>query len=278
MSDTENENMESENLAYLENGEEVEVLQRTEHGIIVCRLYDRDPDEEPYVGDPEIIEAVFDAPPVERRDKHILELEERERELNAAIQEKRRELDSMEPNAKRMEALAAKDAAFGRICDFIEGKMTHYVVSRYGIHEILEAESGGSIPHTDDYGRTEGTKLLTLFGKSGNSLAWRLSQYTDGSGSGFECEPFCSLDDAKARLQEIVNGYGSLSAYHQSRLIEVAEKHGLCIPPGLVQNVAHAEITGAESGVAKVRKELAEAEAKMRETVDKWGLAMKEQP
>lgn len=273
------ENTKIENLAYLENGVEVEVLQRTEHGVIVCRLYSSDSeDEEPYAGDPQLVGRVFDTPPTERKAERVQELEERKLQLLRDVDEKQRELNGLEVGEKRLAALAAKDAALGRVCNFIDGKITHYLLSEWNGYKILEAAADGSLPYLSEYGREEGTKLLTLFGQSGGTFAWKLNRYSDGSGSAITCEPFGSLEAAKARLQEAIDDYGTVSGSDRQRLITAAQEHGLNIPPDLAREVAQGEVAAAQKGVAVRRETLAQTEAELQATKDKWAWALMEEP
>lgn len=262
--------MDTNNLAYLEDGEEVEVLQKTEHGVIVCRIYGSDDEDDPRTGDPFVVSMVYAEPPIGRKAARVKELEDAERQLAASISEKRRELREMESNEKRIKALAAKDAALGRVCDFMEGKITHYIINQYGDYQIMEALPGGGIPYKDDRGRIKGTKLLTLFGKAEGDFAWGLSQYSDGSGSSVLCEPFHSLEAAQARFQQILDGYESMPTYHLAGLVKAAQEHKLNIPPGLARRVAEIAITGAKSGVSEAEKKLAEAKTRLDAVSEQW--------
>ena len=68
--------METEQIAYLKGGEEVEILERTPHGIIVAHRYeDQSNDGEECFGKPYLVESVFDTPPVERKHESIAALE-----------------------------------------------------------------------------------------------------------------------------------------------------------------------------------------------------------
>ena len=264
--------MSEDNLAYLEDGCEIEVLERTKNGVIIRRLYES-ADGEGEAGDPEIVARVFDAPPTERRAKHVKELESQESQLRVSIAEKRKELSDLESNKKRIALLAAQNAALGRVSDFVEGKITHYLMKHWGGYAIVAAEPGGGIPYKDDYGRIEGTKLLTLFGRSVD-FAWGLNRYNDGSGSNYECEPFCSLDEAKAKLQGIVDAYETSPKHFLVGLVNAAQDNRLNVPPGLAQAAAEQELSAAQCGATEAQKKLSEAEARLKAVHEKWAWAV----
>ena len=265
--------MSEDNLAYLEDGCEIEVLERTAHGIIIRRLYESG-DGEGEAGDPEIVARVFDAPPTERRAKHVKDLESQESQLRASIQERRKELVDLDSNKKRIALLAAKNAALGRVCDFMEGKITHYLMKHWSGYAIVAAEPGGGIPDKNDSGRIEGTKLLTLFGKSEGNFSWGLNDYHDGSGDNRECEPFFSLDEAKAKLQGIVDAYETSPKHFLVGLVNAAQGNGLIVPAGLAQAAAQQELSAAEGGAAEAQKKLSEAEARSKAVREKWAWAV----
>jgi hypothetical protein len=257
--------MEVENLAYLVDGEEVEVLQRTEHGVIIRRLYEGD-----HSGDPEVVGQVFDQPLRVRVEARIKELEARETQLEKVVFEKREELRRLEANKARFERLAPLSEALGRVCDFIEGKVTHYVTKSYGDYQIIQAAKGGGIPYYSDYGHAQGTKLLALFGSAEGNFSWGVNQYKDGSGHYIECVPFCGLEAAKAHLQDIINNYVATNDYHHAGLIKAGKEYGLEIPPALTQKVALKAITSARSAVEKAEKALEAARADLAATEEKW--------
>lgn len=262
-------------VAYLQDGEKVEVLLRTEHGVIVRRLYGSD-DREPSAGEPEVVGRVFDTPPIARREKRIEELEERERQIMCSIREKQRELADLESNKKRIEALAAKNAALGRICDFVEGKITHYLLKEWNGYKILEAGNGGGIPDSDRHDYIQSTKLLTLFGKADGNFSWGLNRYKDGSGNDIECEPFGDLHSAKARLQEIVNDYKNQPGHCYDGLVRAAKDYGLAVPHDLARKAAERQLSSARSRVTEAQRGLSEAEKHLSATADKWAWAIEE--
>ena len=246
------------NVPYLIDGQEVEVVEKCSSGFVIRRIYDwRDQVE----SDPEIVEQVFDEPPTERKAQVIKNMEAREAELRESI-------DNLAQRARERAALESQLAklsgygdAMARILDVVERRVTHYVVKpALGAPYIAEADKG-ALPYIDDYKLREGTKLLCLFGKSGGNLNWQVNQYYDGSGIWTEVEPFLSHHAAELRLQELVNAWESGKEYAWDGLIQTAEKHGLTVPGALRDHVAAKKLRIAQERVVSIQSELAKAEA-----------------
>ncbi len=77
-------------IKYLKNGQEVEVVSQFEGGFVVNPVYERD--GEPFCGDPKVVKAVFDSPPMERIHKDVLEMESKKRDLSKQLTELREEV------------------------------------------------------------------------------------------------------------------------------------------------------------------------------------------
>jgi hypothetical protein len=253
-------------IAYLPDGEAVEVVERTSSGVIVRRILGNDEDE--WRGDPEVVPQVFGAPLTERKASVIQELEAREEKLRERISELQRQVREREDAEKRLLRLANHSQAIARLDDLISGRTTHYLIREaYYPMKLVEAVNGG-IPYVEnDYGRTkiDGTKLLVLFGKSGGDLQWMVNQYRDHSGSSWtEVEPFTSREAALSRMQEIVNAYESEKDYKWGQLYSAAVEYDLRIPTGLREAVTKQKVDAAAAEVAGARKKLEIAEAALR--------------
>ena len=252
-------------MAYLLDGTEVEVLERVLSGVVIRREFCPG-DKEPCWGHPEIVPAVFDEPPTEKRLALIDTLERREfdtRERIAALDKKLKEHADV---LQRVAKFSNLGNALDRIEDVINGKVTHYVYrpAYCGVPGIVEAVDGG-FPCTDEYGRREkDTKLLTLFGNAKGNLQWMINDYRDGSGGWCNVELMFSKEAAYARVQKMVDGFECEKPHQQKYLYEAAISLGLTVPPLLASLVKGYAVAEAQSSVAKLKKELAEAEAKLK--------------
>lgn len=76
---------------------------------------------------------------------------------------------------------------------FMEGRINYCVTTEWDI-EIFKIKDFISY---SDYGRTDGIKLLSIFGNTEGDMSWRINQYRDGSGSWREVRFFEKHEDAK---------------------------------------------------------------------------------
>lgn len=107
-----------------------------------------------------------------------------------------------------LDDLARKSVALERIRDFVDGRITHYVVNSTGYVSIV---TGHALPYME--GRSEqGTKLLCLFGKSDGDWSWRINDYKDGSGSWSGVYPCTSMEEAQQKANAAIRSAVSMSA------------------------------------------------------------------
>ena len=250
----------SEKIGYLEDGTEVEILQKTDHGWIVRRIYEYEgagDEYSPACGDPCIVGLVFDKPPTEKIDERIAKLWQAESEIHQRINAARNEERALLANRKRVEELAAQDKALQRVLDFFDGKITHYThISRYGqYHEIIEAH-GGAIPAgPDERGKT---KLIHFFGLADGNYEWGINNWSDGSGSYKTVTPHTSYESAQAQLQEAANAWEPV--HDLDRWLEQIAKYGLATPPGLAEEAAQKRLIAATAKLNKLRADVNAAE------------------
>jgi chorismate mutase len=181
-------------MKYLADGRQVEVVQHLESGFLVQTYYGMfDPESGPYLdsGNLQIVERVFDEPPVAVFHESITELNEeieRLKQTKASLLSECKEVEKAVAEAKakrdRHEQLRLLD-------DFIAGKITHYVEIQYREPRIIEFSEA-----TCDGGRDKKLRLLTLFGNSDGKLDWKLNRYRDGSGHDSTVIPVTSYEEA----------------------------------------------------------------------------------
>ncbi len=256
-------------MPYLVDGEEVEVVEQTSVGVIVRRMFGDD--IEGGLGDPEIVPQVFEKAPTERKAKEIAELEGREEALRERIRALDRQVRDREAAEKRFLQFANQNQALTRISDFLSGRITHYLVRHpFGAIEVQDAVNG-AMPVVSDRGRCDGeTKLLSLFGKSGRDLQWKVNEYYDGSGWWYTVEPFTSRESALARLQEIVNAFEDEKEHLRERLYNAAVKYSLQVPAKLREFISSRELKAAEGTLNEARKKVSDAEQALGSVRAKW--------
>ncbi|MGL5734335.1 MAG: hypothetical protein ACRCYS_05665, partial [Beijerinckiaceae bacterium] len=185
-------------------------------------------------------------------------------------------------NAERLAKLA-KYAALARIEDFLEGRMTHFVMWGQYSREITIKPFDEVMLSKSDSGRLDGdVKLLSLFGtcrshpehgnKDGN-LLWRVNQYRDGSGSWLNAQPCLSEDEAKEVAAKWINGQWdehrgledrAKGAYWLKGSIGSAQAIGLDVPDDIATDFKDFQERQARDAVQKAQEALDIAVAAQR--------------
>lgn len=238
--------------------------------------YDRNGDSTGYPTD-QVIQAdhVYLTPPRHRKHEEIAakeadlaNLRADEKDLRDRLSALRRTL--LEETAASRETMERLKATKGleRLDDFIAGRITHVVMKSYS--EIAIHTFADAFDVTNDYGRKEGLKLLSLFGRSNGDLQWRLSPYSDGSGTYTDVYPFCSLEEAQACVRALcAERWSAYRADPQqpwtlAPWIKAATQAGLTVPPDILDALqahrtaaAKTNVNKAEAALAKARSDLA---------------------
>lgn len=133
---------------------------------------------------------VFRKPPVLKKHEEITRLDkilETKKEEVKKLQATANHLTQQENKYRsRLTTLSTRNEALKRIEDFLDGKITHYAISRstynfcpLGTTWRVLALSDASA--NDEYSKQ--LRLFSLYGKSNGDLTYRLNRYSDGSGS-----------------------------------------------------------------------------------------------
>lgn len=248
---------------------------------------DYDGDQFAYISDlaeAKSVSDIFANPPVPFINADVALATQKLKELNDAIAEASAELRNAEKvNAARIEKLKRYDA-LSRVEDFIDGKMTHFVIRGQYSNSIEVKTFDEAMKCKNDYGRFNGdVKLLSLFGtkknypqsgNASNSLLWRVNQYSDGSGGGWwTVQPCVSEDEAISIaakwLEEIWAEHRSLEdrdarGHWLCTSIESANKIGLAVPDDIAADFESHKMRAAQAAVEKARAELEKALAAQR--------------
>ena len=211
----------------------------------VSRVFDSEPDE-CYAPSIEAAKANLEALNKQALSarNNVMDLQKQEREIAAAI---------------------AKFPELGTAIDFLEGRITHVTITpSYGASKVMEWE--GFLNSKDDWGSSEGMKLLCLFGKDMNGKCrWSANRYYDGSGSWTEIVPHKSGIDAWAYL--MTQFEAELSLWRAGEKQHKAHYRAECFPkeewPADWRE--HVEAVRAKSDaerIAKLKEQIAEIEGK----------------
>lgn len=258
--------------AYLLDGSEVEVIGQLAgmdlSGVVVRRIYGCDGDGEYIDSEPEIVPAVFDSVPSPRMHGDIQQLERIKMELSASIDAMRVQEREIKAALASLDKFSGQLGAIARIADFLEGRITHYLIrGDWGRLSIVAAKKDGGFPYLEDGRAVYGgdTRLLSLFGDAKRNLEWRANQYYDGSGNWITVEPFTSEDAARARFEAIIAKWQDEKEYSWNGLSDAAIKHAIIVPDGLRDALRAIKIKAATGVLDQARIALAAAEKKLQE-------------
>lgn len=242
---------------------------------IVQEIFVSDGNEIPS-GENFVVGSLHEAPAESWKEKRLRELEERydrtRVELERRIEKARQSLSEAETKAKlRASALLAfaknsDDEQLQRLHAFLAGEVTHFFINGYP-PKIISFDDD-TVFDVDRWGgskKIDGIKLVSLVGRSGGNLAYRLSDYRDGSGGSTEVIPCRSYAEAAAEAQKVLDvlaadyvsgtvGYLDLSRWEK---IE-----GIAIPGDAMEKFNAEKRKAANDQIERLKSQIAELEAK----------------
>jgi hypothetical protein len=220
-------------------------------------------------GPTEIVDKIFEKPPVEVVDEEIAaklaELAEIQKRHDKAFME----INTVESIAKARLAKFEKFKGLELLEDFIDRKITHFVwASDENSFDFKIGSFEDAIKNKDRYHSTD-LRLVTLFGRSSGDLQWRVDQYYDGSGGSRQCIWPCRDEQhAKDTIVAIIvdrlneqfehvkpdRPYWFLMAY------EAAIQHGIVPPAEQEAKYRECKAASVAGQIAGARKNLATAQ------------------
>ena len=239
---------------YDHRGREYEYVMKAPHGYGHLVMAVTDDDGEPYYESPETLYQVYTDPPKERIDGEVVKAQAKLDDLKKQILEASGELRGLERDVpKRIEALRQRSAALRRIEECLDDKVTHFVYKEYGPLKIMTVE---------DATKTDGGygKLLTLWGRVGEDMKWRLSQYSDGSGGSTTVIPCLSYEEALEELGKLIAKADIKELYKARNLMQAADNYGLPFPDDIRKVIKDGDIKTAKANVSEQQKILREKE------------------
>lgn len=240
---------------YTAEGRAARVLTTLTDGRKVIELAYDDDGEIGFTGELAIVPRVFDNPPTEVLHKAVADLEAREKKLRESINALQTEcLDAERAHKERIAKLKQYEP-LKFIEEFLDGKLTHYVIVHRYNEEIIRISTPAEEIDTENRWDKK-QKLLSLFGTpSSRDLSWWLESE--------RVYPFTSLEAAQAKAAALLAEVFKLvraQPYRAERVIESARAMNMPVPDDILQIVQEQRRKAAQSSVEEARKKLAEAE------------------
>ena len=214
------------------NGNAFRVKIVLDDGTVIGRWLYEDPETEAEIeGELEVISyPLYDRPPREKKDAELAKLNTEIAKERVKLSLVQRELREAEAAGKERLAKLAQYEQLKRLEDFLDGKITHYVMADWGPPEIvLLAEA--NVEQFDKH-----LRLLCLFGTPGRTLEWKLNRYSNGSGCYDYVFPCCGIEEAKEKLGRIFSDHFAGKSVDNDKVsprrdwIDAAEKAGITVP------------------------------------------------
>lgn len=241
---------------YLPDGTECVFVEKCSAGNVVQRVIVCEDRED--ITDPEIVTSrLFAEEPVEKIGEKIASAKAELAALSKDLQEAGRNRDSSKAELDKLMSDLSVVPTLRRLSDIIAGKVTHYTISYWSGISIVTAEEAH---RNEDYPKD--LKLLSLFGRSGGDMSWRINAYYDGSGSWTTCVPCMSYEEAQVEAQKILDAKLAKNTDMPTDAdIESAKKFGLTIRPDKIEQRRQLNRKHASAAVDAAQKALDEKKA-----------------
>lgn len=224
--------MTEKELKYLANGNAVYLIEELKNGqFLVSDVFlDEYGEETNYntFSGLYAVDYIYDTAPVKLYSKDIVDLNNSISKLKDEERDIKNRISSLNEKEKYVLDKLKNFDKLQYLLDFIDGKITHYVFIRWGNIEIVEYKNSMS-----DY--SHDMKLLSLFGNTKGDIAWRLNQYSDGSGCNTEVIPCLSYEMALEEAQKVVDKFVAEKTNYRKDIIESAKKYNLSIPEEYIE-------------------------------------------
>lgn len=241
--------------------------------------YDDDYYEE--FGPSELVDKIFEKPPVEVIDAEIAAKKTELADLQAKHDKLFTETNMVERTSTERLRKFAKFKGLELLEDFIDKKITHFVFT--SSEHDLDFKIGSfedAIKSPDRYANGADLRLVTLFGRSNGDLQWRADQYYDGSGGSnrhiWPCRDeqhakdtiVAIISDRLAEQFEIVKpdrSYWFLLTY------ETAIKYGIVPTPEQEAKYRELKAASLAGQISGARKNLDTAQAALEKLLQEQG-------
>lgn len=245
------------------DGRRAKFVCRTDEGIVIKFGFYQpgQGDEDEYFDGVDIVSEVFDAAPVEAIEAKVVELEAKAATLRQEILESQKAIRDGERTVKERLAKLAKFDALVNLEAFIDGKITHFVEVGPYDSMVKVLTKGQELHRQDDGSRFDPKemKLMSLFGRTGGALLWKVNDYYDGSGHWHQVYPCASLEEANALAAKIIaEKFETLPIDRPwvfEPLVKSAELIGAPIPERIPAAIKNYKRKSAEDKILKLKTE-----------------------
>lgn len=203
----------------------------------------------------EIWSKVYAKPPIEKYDEQITQKTEQLNSLHAQITAARQEFHAFQQEEKERKERIKRHSQLERLDDFIQGKITHYVVKEYTGVRIMTAPARISEGRHGEDPQKLPLRLLTLYGDSKGDLQWRLNHYSSPSYTETDVYPFTDEASAKAKAKELCDVDAEKSVHKWT--LESYQACGIEPPEGYAEKLAALERANLDARKKKLEEELA---------------------
>lgn len=247
-----------EKYKYLENGQAVVVCEVLKSGdYLVSLIFCENETGSEYISDEyQVVSRIFDSPPTALLDETV-------EELKVSISKLRQEKYELEHEIrlhnKRVETIS-KIKGLEPIADYLDGKITHYVIFReyYGkpveiINQFREGRKIDRIPFfrpSDD-----------------NGLDWIIQE--DQRHDKVKCIPCVSREKAISIVQEWLNS-DEATKYNPDDIVCIAKEYKLSVKPEIIEasrekrrKYLRGEVNRKQEELKRVTKDLGEYQSKL---------------
>ena len=258
-------------IVFNEYGQRFVYVAESDGDHIVRPTVESDEDEH-WEGNPVTLRKIFASAPREMYDKNIEALDARIMELDKQKRALEEEICKPKFDETERKKRIMVNAALERIDDFLAGKFTHIVYGDYTIK--IETFDEALMYKDNEYSRVpDQCRLLSLYGKSNGDLAWKLSHWSDGSGSSNHVYPCFSLEDAQSVASKLIEAKYALwrkdpKANSVHSVFQDAVRLGFDIPDDVAKAIKESQINGARDWRDTKKKEYLEAEDELHNALN----------
>lgn len=145
--------------------------------VLGCPLYEDSGTGEEMEGDLQVIDVqLFDEPPRQKVEANLADLTAKVSAARAELSRLTQDVREAEKDGKARLAKLAQYDQLKRLEDFLDGKITHYVLVDWYPPKVISL-----VDATCESGDRD-LRLLCLYGTPKRTLEWKLNRYSDGSG------------------------------------------------------------------------------------------------
>jgi hypothetical protein len=259
---------------YLGDGSKAELVGELEGKYLVRQILIGNEDYDEYEYSSDVIMEVgriYDEVPKIAYDERLVEVKKQIDEEKSKLKKIKEEVSKYTDDQKEIVSKLEINDAVKYVFDYIEGKITHFVIGQYSGYKIETFNE--AVKERDTWRNTR--RLITLSADESAKPSWRINAYRDGSGSDNTVYPCKSYEEAQSKLQslmaddikklksEIDSGKGNL--YAVNSLLKASVEYEIEIPEWLKVYKADRDKKQLEGEIENTKKVLEEKKKALKE-------------